>query len=149
MKLVGPLAKSAAKYGAKYGPHAKVAWELGGKHLQAAARDRLDEMAVRRKAFDHASGTRAGSVLRVIDQDEVRYVVYSGDDPVAAYPKTDRPLAELVARADLAQRRTPEEHREQQVRARLRRAGATVRKAARRRRSGGGGEAGSGLTPAR
>ena len=52
MSWVGPVAKNAAKYGAKYGPHAKVAWEVGGRQLQAAVRARLDEAALRRTATD-------------------------------------------------------------------------------------------------
>ena len=122
MSWVGPVAKNAAKYGAKYGPHAKVAWEVAGKHVQAAARSRMDAATLRRKAFDQAAVTREGSVLRVVEAGEPVFVVFSGDEPVESYPPTAHPLDELVARADLAQRTTPEEHREQQLRARVLRA---------------------------
>jgi hypothetical protein len=127
--------KNAAKYGVKYGPHAKVAWEVGGKHLQAAARAKLDELTLRRKAFDEADGTRDGSVLRVVEQGEPVFVVFSGDEPVAAYPRAERPLAEVVRRADLDKRVTVAEYHEQQLRARARRAGARVAGARRRRKS--------------
>ena len=122
MSWVGPVAKNAAKYGAKYGPHAKVAWELAGKHVQAAARARRDAATLRRKAFDQAAVTRDGSVLRVVEAGEPVFVVFSGDEPVGCYPTTERSLEELVVRADLAQRTTPEEHREQLLRARMLRA---------------------------
>ena len=49
-------------------------------------------------------------------------MVFAGNEPVGSYPTTERPLVELVGRADLAQRTTPEEHREQQLRARMLRA---------------------------
>jgi hypothetical protein len=127
--------KNAAKYGVKYGPHAKVAWEVGGKHLQAAARAKLDELTLRRKAFDEADSTRDGSVLRVVEQGEPVFVVFSGDDPVAAYPRVQRPLAEVVRRADLDKRVTVAAYHEQQLRARARRAGARVAGARRRRKS--------------
>ena len=128
MSWVGPVAKNAAKYGAKYGPHAKVAWEVGGKHVQSAVRARLDESASRRTALAQAESTQEGSVLRVVDRGETFFVVFAGDEPVAAYPATEQPLADLVARRDLSRRRTPEQIREQQVRARVRRAGAKVRR---------------------
>jgi hypothetical protein len=132
--------KNAAKYGVKYGPHAKVAWEVGGKHLQAAARVKLDELALRRKAFDEADGTLDGSVLRVVEQGDPVFVVFSGDEPVAAYPPVERPLADVVRRADLAKRVTVVEYREQRLRARARRAGDKVAGARRRRRSLGRGQ---------
>ena len=127
MPWIGPVTKNAAKYGAKYGPHVKVAWEAGGKHLQAAARAKLDERSLRRKAFDEAGGTKNGSVLRVVANGDPVFVVLSGDEPVASYPQTQRPLADLVAKADLSKRRTPQEFHEQQLRARARRTGARLR----------------------
>jgi hypothetical protein len=128
MSWVGPVAKNAAKYGAKYGPHAKVAWEVGGRHVQAAVRARLDEAALRRKAVAQAESTQDGSVLRVVDQGETFYVVFAGDEPVASYPASEKPLVELVQRRDLSKRRTPEEIHEQELRARVRRAGAKVKR---------------------
>lgn len=135
MSWIGPMAKKTAKYGAKYGPHAKVAWEVGGKHVQAAARAKLDELALRRKAFDQADATRDGSVLRVVDQGEPVFVVFSGDEPIGSYPPVQQPLDDLVKSANLAKRRTPEQLREQQVRARVRRAGTKARDLTRKRRA--------------
>jgi hypothetical protein len=133
MSWIGPVAKNAAKYGAKYGPHAKVAWEAGGKHLQAAARAKLDEIALRRKAFDQAEGLREGSVLRVVERGQAVFVVFSGDDPVGSYPPVQQPLDELVAHADLSKRRTAEQFHEQQLRARARRGAAKARNVRRQR----------------
>lgn len=135
MGWITRASKNAAKYGVKYGPHAKVAWEVGGKHLQAAARAKLDELALRRKAFDEADGTLDGSVLRVVEQGDPVFVVFAGDEPVASYPPVQRPLAEVVRRADLAKRVSVAAYREQQIRARARRAGAKVAGVRRRRKS--------------
>jgi hypothetical protein len=128
MSWMGPVAKNAVKYGAKYGPHAKVAWEVGGKHVQAAARAKLDELAWRRKAFDHAGVTADGSVLRVVHDGDPVFVVFAGDEPVASYPRVEAALPDLVRRADLSKRVTPEEFRQRQLRARARRAGERVRR---------------------
>ena len=133
MSWIKPVAKNAAKYGAKYGPHAKVAWEAGGKHLQAAARAKLDEMSLKRKAFDQASGTTDGSVLRVVRNGQPVFVVFSGDEPVASYPTVEEPLQDVLERADLSQRKSPDEYREQRLRARAQRAGTKVRETARKR----------------
>ncbi len=134
MSWVGPVVKSAAKYGVKYGPHARVAWETGGKQVQAAVRIRMDEAALRRRAFDQAGSTLEGSVLRVVDHGDAVYVVFAGDEPVGSYPEVAQPLDVLVAKRDLSKRVTPEQHREQQVRERLRRAGRTAGGKVRRRR---------------
>jgi len=113
--------KTVAKYGVRYGPHAVAAWKIAGPKVEAAARAKLDEVGARRTAFDHADSVAAGTVLRVVDAGHGIFVVFSGDEPVAAYPDGGRPLAELVARADLDKRVTPAEHRGRQLRNRLRR----------------------------
>jgi len=132
MSWMGPVAKNAVKYGAKYGPHAKVAWEVGGKHLQSAARAKLDEIGWRRKAFDHAGVVEDGSVLRVLHEGDPVFVVFAGEEPLAAYPPVAVPLPDLVRRADLTKRASPEEFNERQLRARARRAGEMVRRSRRR-----------------
>ncbi len=113
--------KTAAKYGVRYGPHAVAAWKIAGPKVEAAARARLDEAGARRTAFDHADSVAAGSVLRVVEKGRGVFVVLSGDEPLAAYPEVERPLADLIARADLGKRVTPAEHRQGQLRHRLRR----------------------------
>jgi len=133
MGWVAPAAKTAAKYGAKYGPHAKVAWELVGKQVQSAARAKLDAAAMRRKAFAHADATNEGSVLKVVDHGEPVFVVFSDGDPVASYPEVERLLADLVARADMSKRTTPDQWRAQQIRARVKRAGTKVKRSSTKR----------------
>jgi hypothetical protein len=120
--------KNAAKYGVKYGPHAVAAWKIAGSQIEAAARHKMDEVTARRTAFDHADSVAGGSVLRVVDHGTALFVVLSHDEPVACYPEVQRPLLELVAKADLAKRVTPDEQRERRLRARARRAGQKVRR---------------------
>jgi hypothetical protein len=117
--------KTAAKYGVRYGPHAVAAWKIAGPRVEAAARAKIDEVGARRTAFDHADSVAGGSVLRVVERGSGVFVVFSGEEPVASYPEVERSLPDLVARADLAKRVTPEEHRRRQLRARLRRHGST------------------------
>ena len=113
--------KTAARYGVRYGPHVVAAWKIAGPKVEAAARSKLDEAGARRTAFDHADSVADGSVLRVVERGHGGVVVLSGDAPLAAYPVVERPLADLLDRADLGKRVTPAEHRQRQLRARLRR----------------------------
>lgn len=133
MAGVGPIAKRAARTAARYGPHAVVVWNVAGEHVQAAARAKAAELAERRKAFDEADATAAGSVLRVVHRGTKYHVVFAGEKPISAYPMTDEPLAELVAHADLDKRVTPAQHRENSVRSRARRARGKVRRRPSRR----------------
>ena len=127
MSWMVPVAKQAAKYGVKYGPHAKLAWQAGGEHVTKAARAKVDEVARRRQAFDEASTTREGSVLRVVHRGEATFVVFSGDEPVSSYPPVATPLPDVVGRGDLSQRMTPAQRREQQVRRRVANRAARLR----------------------
>ena len=115
--------RTAARYGVRYGPHVVAAWKIAGPKVEAAARSKLDEVGARRTAFDHADSVADGSVLRVVDRGRGVFVVLSGHEPLAAYPEVERPLADLLDRADLGKRVTPAEHRQRQLRARLRRDG--------------------------
>ena len=112
MSWMRPAAKKAATYGAKYGPHAVVIWNVAGEHVQAAARAKASEIAERRKAFQEADSVVDGSVLRVVDHGTTTFVVLSGESPVASYPGAAKPLGDLIAHADLAKRVTPEQWRE-------------------------------------
>ena len=90
----------------------------------------------------------------VMDAGETHWVVFSAGKPVAAYPKSTRPLEELIADANLNKKMTPEQFRARQTaasrrqkaldaahgvvtqlrnRARTRRAGATRTRSGRRR----------------
>ena len=113
--------KTAARYGVRYGPHVVAAWKIAGPKVEAAARSKLDEAGARRTAFDHADSVAEGWVVGVVVGGHGVFVVLSGDEPLAAYPEVERPLADLLDRADLGKRVTPAEHRQRQLRARLRR----------------------------
>lgn len=120
--------KTAAKYGVRYGPHAVAVWKVAGSHVETAARHKMDEVSARRTAFDHAGSVSGGSVLRVVDKGAAVFVVFSVDEPIASYPETERPLTDLVERADLSRRVTPSERREKRLRSRVRRGGRGPRR---------------------
>lgn len=132
MGWVRPTAKKAATYGAKYGPHAVVVWNVAGEHIQAAARAKAAEIAERRKAFQEAESVVDGSVLRVVDHGTTTFVVFAGEEPVASYPESSKPLDQLLGHSDLSKRVTPEQRRERGAVNRARRAAQTAR---RRRRA--------------
>lgn len=136
MGWVGPASKRGATMAVKYGPHAMKAWDLFGDKVKEGARHKLDEMAARNLAFKDAEGRVEGSVLRVAQKGVPVFVVFAGEEPVAAYPETDQPLASLVDRVDLARRITPAQRRERQLRARALRAGKGVAQKAPRPRRG-------------
>jgi hypothetical protein len=125
-------AARAAKLAAKYGPHAVAAAKVVGPAAKEAVETQRRRIANRNAAFDKARGLAAGSVLRQREGDEVVFVVFAGDEPVAAYPEVATPLATLVEKADLSQRVTPERHDELKV---SKRAGRAARKIAARAKS--------------
>lgn len=122
----------AAKLAAKYGPHVVAAAKVAGPAVKDAAETQRRRLENRRAAFDKARGLADGSVLRQREGDEVVFVVFTGEEPVAVYPDVATPLADLVRNADLSQRVTPEQHDAAKVRAR---AARTARGAADRVRS--------------
>lgn len=136
MRPIGPFLRTAARYGVRYGPHAKQAWDLFGKQAQAAARDKAAELSARRHAFLHAETVRDGSVLRVIHDARPVWVVYSGDRPVHTYPTVAVAIDRLVADADVDKRVTPEEHRARRLRERAKRVRPVSRPRRGRRGSG-------------
>jgi hypothetical protein len=64
-----------------------------------------------RTARVHADRVRDGSYLDVFIDGLRHWVVWSGDQPVAAYPAVTRDLAEAVSTVDLTRRRQPGSHR--------------------------------------
>lgn len=109
MKM-GPILKVAgktAKAAAKYGPQAKIAWDNGGKRGATAAAKRAITLNARRKAMRHAAGLVDGSVLKVAPEGRTVYVVFTGERPVASYPKQEVPLGVLLEHADLTKRMLP------------------------------------------
>ncbi len=132
MSWMRPAAKKAATYGAKYGPHAVVIWNVAGEHVQAAARAKAAAIAERRRAFQEADSVVDGSVLRVVDHGTTTFVVFSGEAPVASYPEAAKPLGDLIAHADLTKRVTPEQARERGALNRARRRFSWTRPGGRR-----------------
>ena len=99
------------KWGVKYGPHVVVLAQQAKEPAMKAAQTALDRQRAKRRAVEHAATVREGSVLKTFDpraeHGEPVWVVFSGDDPIAAHPATATPLAELVAKSDLATRVKP------------------------------------------
>ncbi len=125
-------AAKAAKLAAKYGPHVVAAAKVAGPAVKEAAETQRKRIENRRAAFDKARGLEAGTVLRQRQGDEVVFVVFTGDEPVAVYPEVATPLADLVRSADLSQRVTPQEYDDAKV---SKRAGRAARKIASRAKS--------------
>jgi len=111
----------------RYGPQIIMAAKLARGPAEKAARDALERRKARRDALAHAAGITAGTVLQVSWQGNRVWVVWSGDEPVAAYPRevgdpaTPVPLEEAIKHVDPAKRRSPEQVREQTALARARR----------------------------
>ena len=111
-KAVGNL----VKWGVKYGPHVVVLAQQAKEPAMKAAQTALDRQQARRRAIEHAATVREGTVLKTFDpradHSEPVWVVFSGDDPIAAHPTSTTPIAELIANSDLvdpgASRRPPD-----------------------------------------
>ncbi|MGZ5417752.1 MAG: hypothetical protein ACXWDI_11275 [Nocardioides sp.] len=132
---MGPASKRGATLAVKYGPHVMKAWDIFGDKAKDIVRSKIDEVGVRNAAFKDAEARVNGSVLRVPQKGQPVFVVFAGDEPVAAYPETDQPLESLIDRIDLTRRITPAQRRERQLRARALRAGDQVAQRAPYRRS--------------
>lgn len=120
MSWIVPVATRTAKYAVKYGPQAKIAWDNGGKHVQGAVQDKLAAVTAQRAAFQKAETVVAGTVLEQRHEGKPVWVVFSGDEPVEAFPRPSIDLMELLKHANLSQRATPEDYRERQLRQRAR-----------------------------
>ena len=96
-KAVGNL----VKWGVKYGPHVVVLAQQAKEPAMKAAQTALDRQKARRRAIEHAATVREGTVLKTFDpradHSEPVWVVFSGDDPIAAHPTSTTPIAELIA----------------------------------------------------
>lgn len=77
----------------------------------AAAQKVIDRQKAKRRALEHAGTVRDGSVLKTFDpradHGEAVWVVFAGDDPIAAHPTTSTPISELIANSDLSTRVRP------------------------------------------
>lgn len=126
-------AARAAKLAAKYGPHVAAAVKVAGPTVRDSMQTQKKRLESRHAAFDKAGTLTEGSVLRQRDGNDVVWVVFAGDEPVAVYPEVATPIPDLVKSADLTKRVTPEEFDAAKVR---KRAGRAARKAAERARPG-------------
>lgn len=100
----GPIAVAAAhKWGPVVWDQVKAQQEPAEKFMQA----KVAKGNQRKKALAHAMTVIDGSVLQVFHAHTAHWVVFSGDDPVAAHPPTGASFDELLDRADLANRVRP------------------------------------------
>jgi hypothetical protein len=99
------------KWGVKYGPHVVVLAQQAKEPAMKAAQTVLDRQRAKRRAVEHAATLREGTVLKTFDptadHGEPVWVVFTGDEPVAAHPATTTPLAQLIAHSDLSTRIRP------------------------------------------
>lgn len=100
---------TAVRYGVKYGPRALVVADQLKEPAQDYARKALDRRQARRTAIAKARTVTDGMLLRQLHGDQPVWVVFSGDEPVAAYPELGVPMATLLERADLTRRVRPED----------------------------------------
>ena len=104
---------SIVKWSVKYGPHVVVIAQQVKEPAMAAAQRALDRQRAKRRAVEHAATIRLGTVLKTFDpaadHGEPVWVVFAGEEPIAAHPPTPTPLADLVARSDLSMRLRPED----------------------------------------
>jgi hypothetical protein len=109
----GKAVGNIVKWGVKYGPHVVVLAQQAKDPAMAAAKKAMDRQKARRRAVEHAATVREGSVLKTFDpqrdSDEPVWVVFSGEEPIAAHPASATTLADLVARSDLSMRKRPHE----------------------------------------
>ena len=117
----GRAARLGARYAARYGPQAALAWKVAGSHAVDAAAVQIARRRERGHAIDQARTLVEGTVLRTRHGDEVVWIVFSGQEAVAAHPDVGEALPSLVSHVDLAKRRTPEEIDAARLRSRSRR----------------------------
>lgn len=96
---------SNAKRALKYGPWVVEAVRHGREPAQKAVTAVVRRRSARRSAFAHAATLRSGSVLQAFHDGEPTWIVFAGEEPIAAYPPVPVPLPPLIAHSDLGQRR--------------------------------------------
>ena len=113
MPGTGKAVGSIVKWGVKYGPHVVVLAQQAREPAMKAAQTALDRQKAKRRAVEHAATVREGTVLKTFDpraeHSEPVWVVFSGEEPIAAHPATVTPIAELIANSDLSTRLRPDE----------------------------------------
>lgn len=123
-----PVGKKVIEAGIKHGPRAKVAWDVAGRAGTEAVQRQRARSANRRLAFAKAGTVSKGSVLRQVSGDQIVWVVYAGEEPIASYPSVVEDLTELTRHANLDSRITPEQHERSRARERARRAARRLRR---------------------
>jgi hypothetical protein len=106
----GRLARTAIRYGVRYGPVAVAAIKHGREPAQQAVQSVLARRNARKIAIEHARTLRDGTVLKVMHESRPVWFVFSGDEIVATYPQV--PMAsygDLLRHTDLANRIRPED----------------------------------------
>jgi hypothetical protein len=128
-----PAGKKAVELAVKHGPKVKAAWEVGGKAATEQLRIQRARAANKRRAFEKARTLDEGTVLRQLHGEQVVWVVFAGEVPVASYPAVTDELLELVKHAKMSERQTPEDYEETRAKARARRAAQKAGSAARKK----------------
>lgn len=100
-------AAKAVRLGVRYAPLAYQAVKQGRAPAQAAVQKAYTRLGSRRQALAHAATLIDGSALRTFAGDDQVWVVFSGDQPVAAHPAIDVPLETLLRHSDLGKRVRP------------------------------------------
>ena len=99
----GKAVGNIVKWGVKYGPHVVVLAQQAKDPAVAAAKKALDRQKARRRAVEHAATVREGTVLKTfdphVDTGEPVWVVFSGDEAIAAHPTTTTPWPSSSPRA--------------------------------------------------
>jgi hypothetical protein len=106
---VTKLVIEGVRQGAKYAPAIAVVVRQVRGPATDYAKAHLEAVRQRRLAVAKAASVRDGTVLRLLHGEQTVWVVYSGEQPISAHPDVGVPLPELVAHADLDQRRPPED----------------------------------------
>jgi hypothetical protein len=124
---------------AKYGPMVPLLWKTAGKPATDAAQRAFTSHAARNTALRHADTVQMGAILKVYDQGNPVWVVFSGAAVVTSYPPREDKLDELVKSANLSKKMTPDQFRARQAELSARRKAADLvragRETVRRRRS--------------
>ena len=106
----GQLVKTAIKYGVRYGPVAFEAFKHGREPAQQAVQSVLARRNARKVAVEHAKTLREGTVLKVMNEGDAVWFVFSADEIVATYPQVAMAsYGDLLRHTDLANRIRPED----------------------------------------
>ena len=99
----------------RYGPQAQLVWKHVAAPATAAAQRTFAARSASRTALSHADTVVEGAILKVIYEGATHWVVFSGGNPVTAYPTSPVALDDLVAHADVSKKVTPDQYRAKQA----------------------------------